>query len=324
MKTKTTFLRKVTIVQSEPWFKIITRKATGWGLILVSASFRKGSEHQTCEASIPSSRLFWEILVCRQDTLVQVLLLRDPASRVLCNRHGAKAAGHGTGKVQTFSSPVSVKLVSFKLLLFVWGKTDFAHHFFFQEKYFIEITCLWALATRERSLTSRLQWWVGLRGPELPCLNTWDARVEVQLQRECTVQPAVSHHSLAFLYIEASVFRPALQPLCSFLWGITDLMTLGLVQGAGKLPGRCPSIPKSASLPRSKVLCLICKAAGRWKLWKFLLYLDRNKLEDINSVKLNSNTDLENRQDKLMKKQLTRSLQLLDRQNSKLSGTQQM
>lgn len=51
-------------------------------------------------------------------------------------------------------------------------------------------------------------------GSEFLCLNTWDTRVKVLLQREPTAP-------LAFLYIKAAVFRLALKPPCSFPWGIT-------------------------------------------------------------------------------------------------------
>lgn len=59
-------------------------------------------------------------------------------------------------------------------------------------------------------------------GSEFPWLNTWDTRVEVLLQREPTA-PAGSQLALplAFLYIKVAIFRPTLQPLCSFPWGIT-------------------------------------------------------------------------------------------------------
>lgn len=73
-------------------------------------------------------------------------------------------------------------------------------------------------------------------------------------------------------------------------------------QGVRKLPRRSTLISKSASLPWSKLPCSVFEATGRRRLWKFLLYLERNKLEDINSIKLNSNTDLVSRQHKLIKK----------------------
>lgn len=59
-------------------------------------------------------------------------------------------------------------------------------------------------------------------GSTFLCLNTWEMRVEVLLQREPTA-PACSQLALplTFLYIKAAGFRPTVQPPRSFPWGIT-------------------------------------------------------------------------------------------------------
>lgn len=240
MKTRpTTFLwEKGRILQSEPLLKIITRKATGWGQVFLPHS-EKGLKSRSPTPWVSRAR--------HKHTKLQALQgnpdvqTRNPGVTATvegCRFQGALQQGWCQDYGARCRTDTAIILLSlceaeelqtgilwvrereretFRTFLFLQGKdfTKTKNKLSTGSSCHREQPCLLpAVLSQPEGCGPHHRVW----GSEFLCLNTWDTRVEVLLQREPTA-PACS--PLAFLYMKASVFRTTLQPPCSFPWGIT-------------------------------------------------------------------------------------------------------